>query len=181
VQDWHKRAVPLKHKGFPTPEVDQQLSHLIQFLGQSRYRPAHALLWQLLPRYIDSGNPSGPETRAATAWALGLLNENAPEPRVIQALEERLKDVGSEAPTIGGRTAEDRRVRRMSAVSLGRVKARKTLDTLRRFYTAGRPYFEPVNIACGWAIEQITGEKMSPPGTLEFSMRRWFLTPILAP
>jgi hypothetical protein len=69
----------------------------------------------------------------------------------------------------------------MSAVSLGRMKARASLDTLRRFYVTLPPNLDPVHNACGWAIEQITGEKVPPAGTMEFSMERWFLTPLVAP
>ena len=41
----------------------------------------------------------------------------------------------------------------------------------------GQPSFDPVNNACGWAIEQLTGEVMAAPKTIERVQRDWFLTP----
>jgi hypothetical protein len=49
--------------------------------------------------------------------------------------------------------------------------------SLREFYRPGVPSLSPVNYACAWAIEQMTGEKMGPPGVLEVVERDWFLAP----
>jgi len=162
-----------KPLSLPMVDYDRQLSHLVQFLGQSRYQPSEALIRQLLPRPLDTGNPAGTETRAAAAWALGFLNEKKPDPEVIVALESRLKDLGGGAR----RPPEERQVRWESAISLGRMKARVALGSLRRFY-AKKASLDPVSNACGWALEQITGEKMPPPEIAEYPVERWFLTPL---
>src|SRR5262249_18902202 len=73
---------------------------------------------------------------------------------------------------------QDGRVRRMAAISLGRMKTEDGLSMLRKFYTGGRPTLDPVHNACGWAIEQITGEVTPAAGTFEVPQRDWFLTPI---
>jgi HEAT repeat protein len=114
-------------------------------------------------------NPAGVETRAAAAWALGFISEGKPNPDLIGLLEARLTDNN---PGPGG--MEDDRVRQMAAVSLGRIKAKDSLPTLRRFYE-GKPTLQTVNNACGWAIEQITGEPVPTPGTIFKPVVGWFL------
>jgi HEAT repeat protein len=150
--------------------VDLQLSQLAQFLGQSRYRPAEPALRRLVPR------PTGPwlnsETRAAAIWALGLIHEAKADPELVRALEDRLRDMGS--PPLG---PENPRVQAMAAVALGRMKAKSALPTLRSYWS-GKLTLDPVQNACGWAIEQITGEVVPPAGTIEVPARDWFLTPL---
>jgi hypothetical protein len=137
-----------------------QLAQLCQLLGKARYRPADELLQAMVERLRNTGQPVylGEETRAAAVWALGWLHEGKPLADLVAVLVDRLTDLGRI-----GRGDEDPRVRRLCAVSLGRMRARETLPVLERYYTAKRATAEPVNNACGWAIEQITGVKMSPP------------------
>ena len=127
----------------------------------------------MLPRFVDTGNPAGQETRTATAWALGLLNKGNDNPNLARVFAERIADM--RGMPVGG---EDARIRRMSAIALGQMKTKEGLGTLRRFYSDKEPSLNVVNNACGWAIEQITGEKVPPPPTIEFPAERWFLRPI---
>lgn len=150
--------------------LDRQLSHLAQFLGVVRHRPADGLFRRMAPKADSKTNPAGPEARAAAVWALGLLHESKPVPELAVVLVGRLTAV---RPF----DIEDDRVRRMAAVTLGRMKAVDTLASLREFYRPGVPSLNPVNGACGWAIEQMTGEKMAPPGAVEVVERDWFLAP----
>ncbi len=55
------------------------------------------------------------------------------------------------------------------------MKAREALGTLRRFYQQKKPSLDPVNNACGWAIEQLTGEKVPPAQPIRRERRDWFL------
>jgi HEAT repeat protein len=164
-------------RSVPPDAIDRQLAQLVQFLGQARYRPADGRLREMLPRLVPGqpGNPPqtpvGVETRAAVAWALGLLHEGKPDADVGRALAARLTDVATPAG------AEYDRVRGMAAVSLGRMKDKNAAPTLRRFY-AGKPTLDPVNNACGWALAQITGEPVPPPGTVEQRQPAWFLSSI---
>ena len=151
--------------------VDEQLSQLAQLLGRARYRPADALFRRLAPRATPAGNPAGPEARAAAIWALGLIHEGAAPRDLVGPLVGRLSAVGP--PDV-----ESSRVRRMAAVSLGRMKAADALAPLREFRTQNKPSADVVNNACGWAIEQITGEKFPAPGVLEVTTRNWFLSPL---
>jgi HEAT repeat protein len=150
--------------------LDRQLSHLAQFLGRVRHRPADTLFQCMAPKADAKTNPAGPEARAAAVWALGLLHEGKPVPELATVLMGRLTAV---RPF----DIEDDRVRRMAAITLGRMKSADTLASLREFYRSGVPTLSPVNRACGWAIEQITGEKMTPPGVIEIVDRDWFLAP----
>jgi hypothetical protein len=136
--------------------LDQQLSQLAQFFGESKYESADTALRPMMlwpPR-------AGVQTRAASIWALGLILEGKPLGEIAAALEARL-----DAPRRWER--EDYRVRWMSAVTLGRMKAADRLPMLRLYYSAGKASLDPVNNACGWAIQCITGEVMPSPAEIE--------------
>ncbi len=149
---------------------DHQLSQLNQFLGQEK----HAAATTLLKRFVPRTSQPMPEARAAAIWALGLILDG---PSVRQsdaslaiALEERLNDGTSIPP-------EDLRVRVMSAVTLGRLRAKGSLASLQKYFPEREPSFEPLNNACGWAIAQITGQPMPAPKTIRAVQRDWFLVP----
>ncbi len=153
-----KSVNPLK---LPAAALDHQLSQLAQFMGQRRYQPAELALRAFVPRTV-SGPSLGQETRAGSIWALGMILETQSEPGLTQQLEQRLNDI----PRIMD-PGEDPRVRRMSAITLGRMKAKDSLKSLRRFYNT-KPTLDPVTLSCGWAIMQNTGEPLSKPQTIEF-------------
>jgi HEAT repeat protein len=151
--------------------ADHQLSQLNQLLGRERYAPASAVLRQFLPR-MEKPMQGGicPECRAAAIWALGMIHEGEADLKLALALEGRLNDISAPPP-------EDPRVRVMSAVTLARMEALNSLPTLRKHYRAKKPTLDPVNNACGWAVEQLTGERMPAPKTIRRRRRDWVLTP----
>jgi HEAT repeat protein len=155
-------------QSFPYEYMDHQLSQLNQFLGQQKYQQADAVLRLFVPQ--PAMRPVGPESRAAAIWALGLIHDGKTDDNLAGQLEERLNAMSTIPP-------ENPRVRRMAAITLGRLKAKDTLKSLRQHYAAKQPMEDPVNNACGWAIEQITGEPMPPPATIQRVRRDWFLTP----
>ncbi len=148
--------------------VDHQLSQLHQLLGQQKYAPAESLLREFVPK--PARPPVGAEARAAAIWALGLLHEGKEVPDLATALEARLNDTTAIPP-------ERTEVRYMSAITLGRMRARGALASLRTHYPAREPSPEPVNNACGWAIERITGEAVPPPKPIRKTWQDWFLMP----
>jgi HEAT repeat protein len=157
----------------PREAVDQQLCQLAQFFGLSRYRSAEPALRRMVPRPANpqAPVPVGQETRAAAIWALGLFHEGQPSADLVQALESRVSDIGGFMIP-----PEDYRVRSLSAVSLARMKAKDALETLRKFYPARKANADRLNNACGWAIEQLTGEVMLPPDPVEIaaeSFKNW--------
>jgi HEAT repeat protein len=159
------------HPDATTVLIDHQLSQLNQLLGQQRYEPADEALRRFIPRMErPMTTPVGQESRAAAIWALGLVHEGKPDAKLAAAVEGRLNDIGSQPP-------EDPRVRRMAAVTLGRLKAKEALPSLRNHCSDFEPTQDPVNNACGWAIEQLTGERMPAPKTLQQTQRDWFLVP----
>ena len=58
------------------------------------------------------------------------------------------------------------------------MKANDGLPALREFYVSKKPSLDPINNACGWAIEQITGEKMPAAGVVEMAYLDWFVMPL---
>ena len=174
VEGLYRRMVKVPMTGGRTgltgTDVDRQLSQLVQLLGASKYRPADSLLRQFIPPTLPE-NKLGIEARAAAAWALGKIHEGNNVPEIATMLIGRLNAIM--APDV-----EDTRVRRNSAISLGLMKSQAALPALRQFYPFKMPSLEPVNNASGWAIEQITGEKMPPPGPFAMMQGGWFLMPI---
>jgi hypothetical protein len=148
--------------------MEHQLSQLNQLFGKERYREADAALRRFIPRY-QPPPLGGMEARAAAIWALGLIHEGKTDPELATALEARLND--------GGVNPEDARVRGMSAVTLARMKTKEALRSLRKWYASGEPSADLVNNACGWAIEQLTGQAMPPPRTIQKRQLDWFLNP----
>ncbi|MEX2286512.1 MAG: HEAT repeat domain-containing protein [Planctomycetaceae bacterium] len=149
----------------PQRKINEQIRELFQAFGQMKY--AEAL--PLIARYVPKGGVWEIQTRCAAIWAGGYILEGNPDERTVNALIERLSDVDSPNP-------EDDRVRRMSAISLGRMKAEKALTALRKFYDESGPV---VGYACAWAIRKITGEDLPDPPAPTFVQRGWFLEPIL--
>jgi HEAT repeat protein len=151
------------------------LEHLLEALGTLRYEPAIPLLRQYLPP-----PPSRPDLtrgynpvwhnglRAAAAWSLGHLAAAHAEPGVVAELRKLL---GEEIGPVGA----------MAAVSLGRVRARDAVPALRQRLSGERMPLQLV-LACAWALEQITGERVPVAATRHetrpISYGEWFLEPL---
>lgn len=171
VHDFVAAKVKFRLSGKPPPDLardwtDHQLAQLNQLLGQLRYRPAARLLRTFVPKGIALGG----ESRAAALWALGFIHENKAPPDLATELLERLNDVAGVPP-------EDARVRWMAAIALGRMKAANMLAGLKKLFDPPMPTEDPVHTACGWAIQQITGEPMRAAQPIQRSRRDWFLVP----
>jgi hypothetical protein len=143
-----------------------QLSQLNQFLGEQRYAPADALLRSFIP-------PPDPkyflaEARGAAIWALGKIHEGKKVPELVAPLEARVNDIRSIPP-------EMFQVRRMSAIVLGRMKAKKALPTLQSFNNGSMRTDDIICNSCGWAIEQITGTSLPLAKPAVIEGRDWFL------
>jgi HEAT repeat protein len=151
---------------------DHQLAQLNQFIGSAKYKSADKVLREFIPRMEKPmKNAICQESRAAAIWALGMIHEDVTIPELVPVLEARLNDVMS-------LPREDSRVCRMAAVTLGRMKANEALSSLKRYCKDQKPSLDPITNACGWAIEQITGQVMQPPEPIREDQReRFFLTP----
>jgi HEAT repeat protein len=162
-----------------TGALDLQLSQLCQLMGQAKYLEAKSLFRQWIPinlpvtkkGELPAATPLGAETRAAAFWAMGKWQESQPDAELVRSFMARL---GAVNPG----DVEVQRVRTMAAIGLGRMKATAALPALREYYFAKQLSLDPVNNACGWAIEQITGEKLPREGVVEKGYVDWFVLPI---
>jgi len=160
----------------PPDQLERQLTQLVQFIGAAGYRPADAELRGLFPRILAPGmpptlTPVGPETRAAALWALGHLHAGNPAPGLVRPIQERLTGDG---PLLG---KDDSRVRRMAAVAVARMGARQSVDILRE-QGGEQTTLDAADYACRWAVAQLTGQPLPPPGVYEAPQTNWFLVPI---
>jgi HEAT repeat protein len=171
VEKAQKRPVDARRVPDPRDKIgvmmDHQLSQLNQFLGRQKYAEADGVLRRYIPRRADN---SWPECRAAAIWALGRIHEGKPDADLAALFEQRLNDTRTLPP-------ENDQVRIMAAVGLGRLKAENALPSLRGACPDFAPSLNAVSNACGWAIEQITGEAMPPPKAIRRPRRDWFLMP----
>jgi HEAT repeat protein len=174
VLEYFERRLLAGRDEVPPEAFDQQLCQLAQLLGPAHFQRADAALRQLVfPATAPKPDPKnlqvfvGREARAASTWALGWIHAGKPIPDLVRGLEGR----------INAGVHEDPRVRRMAAIALGRMKAEAALGTLRRWCPGRKPSVDAVHNACGWAIEQIAGQPMLPPGTVEATPGGWFLMP----
>lgn len=155
-----------KTQGAPAYEVQQQVSQLFEAFGQMRYAKAEPLLREHIPKMVPFGVPS----RAAAIWALGHLHAGKPEQELVKLFVARLSDLNPMFP-------EHEEVRQMSAVSLGRMHAEDSLDTLRLFLR-NDSLDSPVGYACAWAIHQIAGEPIPELPAHQLPRAGWFLEPV---
>jgi hypothetical protein len=161
------RAAAGRRIGYPFVTLDHQLSQLNQFLGKERYRAAADVLPELIPKMA---NAEGNEARASAIWALGLIHQGKVALDIATAVEQRLNDFGTLPP-------EAPQVRIMAAVALGRMKADKALSSLENHYPYRKPSRDPLNNACGWALERLTGQRMPAPVPIHQTVRDGFLVP----
>jgi hypothetical protein len=119
-----------------------------------------------MKRYVPR-SARGQESRAAAIWALGYLHENMPDEGLADDFGERLADIEGTVP-------EDERVRRMSAVSIGRMKNENEVVRLQRF--AG--WRSPSGVACLWSISRMKNEPMPEREVYYEEQRGWFLEPV---
>lgn len=148
-----------------TPGVVDLISQLFLAFGQMEYHEADELIRKYIPRNISLSE----RARSAAVWAIGRLYKGNADQELVDALVERVKDVALPQP-------EFDTVRRMSAISLGRMNAESAVPTLRDFtsYPAGL-----MSQSCYWAIERITGETpptVDPPPPVDYG--DWFLKPV---
>ncbi len=145
------------------PGFSLQVAHLFIAFGDQRYLESEPLLTAYIPKSTALGHYSRP----AAAWALGMLHEDDAKSELIRILDERLLDVGGLFP-------ENEDVRRMSAISLGRMKAETALADLRKFGEGPAV----VARACQWSLQRLTGKEPPSVPTTVTEIEGWFLQPI---
>ncbi|HND55491.1 MAG TPA: hypothetical protein PLV92_23920, partial [Pirellulaceae bacterium] len=162
----HAKSVDKAIRGMGAPpHLGPQVSQIFQTFGDQRYRESEELLRTWVPKSMLD-----PNARAAACWALGYFHVNEPDCDLVPVFVARLSDVSSPLPEMPA-------VRQLTAVGLGRMRAASQLEVLRRFAKLDGNKLA-TGIACGWSIEQLTGEKMKVSGPLEFGVGGWFIEPL---
>jgi HEAT repeat protein len=153
----------------PVPQGDHvlQVAQLFQAFGVMKFRGAEPLLREFVPKRQELGNDS----RAAACWALGYLYEGEAPDELVGMLSSRMKDRDPENPEL-------LEVRTMCAIALGRTNSPSAAEPLRQVGRMRGPD-DPLGQACGWGLEQLTGEPCPKPHRRVHNMTSWFLTPIL--
>ncbi len=151
--------------GQPKAGTYLQLSHLAQALGRLRHQPADPTLRE----YIRKMSVLHPNTRAAALWALGYLHADQPDETVSRQLLERAMDDDVQIP-------EDLEVRRMAAISLGRMKVATALDGMRSIYHRNGMQ-SALGCAAAWTIRELTGEEIPAVAPYVVWEDDWFLVP----
>jgi HEAT repeat protein len=145
--------------------IGDQLALLVQALCVMDFR--NETFEEVLRKYIPKDTGLSSSSRAAAIWTLGHFYAEQPDEQLVRQFRGRLLDAFSEEP-------ESFQVARMSAVSLGRMNAVKTLPDLR--FARGEAG-SGLGYACDWAIWQLTGEEIPPlTPTYDWETHR-FLTP----
>lgn len=141
------------------PGVSLHIAHLFIAFGDQTYEAAEPLMRE----YIPKNHSLGLESRAAAAWALGLLHEGDADSDLVPIFVGRLYDNARDPDTF--------ELRSMCAISLGRMMAESALPDLRKLASPSMP-------SCYWAIEQMTGEQ--PPEVVykPSVVNDWFLAPL---
>lgn len=147
------------------PGTESQLALLAQALGRMEHAPAIARL----KTYVPKGSPFAHVSRAAAIWALGKLLADRPDQTLVDQLVGRITDVNSP-------NAEEPLVRRMAAVSLGRLGEPRSLSALRQMVQLEGAAVD-TGIACVWAIGRIKGEPLPDIPPTIVAEDDWFLVP----
>jgi len=148
---------------------DRQLAQMHQMLGIMRYEPAR----KVMERYVPKMSGFWSEGRAGAVWALGKLYEDKPNVALSKSFVSRLSDLDPNNPELI-------HVRRMAAISLGRMKATDSLKALEVFYDVERTSLH-VGGGCRWALMRITGKDLPPLPSREASETGWFIQPLAEP
>lgn len=145
--------------------VGDQLALLAQLLGVLRYAPADPVL----RKYIRKGTALDAMSRSAAIWALGKIHAGESDEKLASLLEKRVLDAFGMMP-------EDPAVCRMSAITLGRIKADSAVESLRSALDQSGLQ-SGLGYACAWAIWRLAGEEIPPLKTEIYIDQDWFLVP----
>jgi len=165
-----KRAMEQTHLPFiVNGEKDRELAQLLQLLGLARHMPAQ----KLMERFVPKKSGFWTEARSAAIWSIGLLYEDKANDHFTKEFVARLSDLNPNDPELLG-------VRRMAAVSLGRMKGQGGVKGLEVFYELERTSRQ-VGGACRWSLMRIKGIELPPLPARETTESGWFIQPLNEP
>jgi len=143
--------------------TDRQMAHLFELLGILKTRQAIPLMETYIPKSLTFGIDS----RAAAIWSLGVIQEGEVNKALADKLLERVMDVAGIPPEFDD-------VRRVSVLSLGRLRAEQQVLELKKIVAGGVGNF-PVDLTIRWTIWKTTGEKLPIPVPPTLERTGWFL------
>ncbi|MBX3444780.1 MAG: phycocyanin alpha phycocyanobilin lyase [Planctomyces sp.] len=149
----------------PTWDIDEvapQVAHLFEGMALMNFQEADPLMRRHIPKKMV-----GAEMRGAAVWGLGVLHAGVPDEDLAKSLMERYLDTASSP-------SELPLVRRMSAVSIGRMKSAAQLEELKARVGPVAGHNSDAYSA-RWAILQISGEEIPLAEVPTFFDRGWFL------
>ncbi|NIP85325.1 MAG: hypothetical protein GTO03_07105, partial [Planctomycetales bacterium] len=158
----------------PQLRLADQVTHLLEALGEIKDRDATALFFEFLPRPPETSIFDPPtvevvyfeDPRSAALWALAACYAGEPSPEVLQAVTERFRD-----------SEEEESIRAMAAITLGRLASPSSQALLRREFHPEDPY-TPLGHASSWALQQLTGGEPHVWKRPQAVQLNWFLEPL---
>jgi len=148
-----------------TPPRDNQLAHLIELLATLKYATAIPLL----EIYVPKGDRYGVTSRCCAIWALGVIQEGQPNERLAKQLMARYMDINSVPPEVF-------EVRRAAVLTLGRLRAKPELATLKQ--SLGEAVDQDLmELTIRWALQQNSDDTVPVVGPVKTERRGWFLEP----
>ncbi len=171
---WTEQLLGAKPAAFDAQALyGRELAQLFFTFGTLDPAPARSAALKLVPK--NSGYSAA--ARAAAIWMLGKAQAGVEDKELVRLLSQRLSDQNIMEP-------EMTEVRIASAVALGRMQSKSTVNVLKRFAdlpggpTLEMPSEPPLLAACRWAINHITGETMPALPEVEDRRAGWFLEPV---
>lgn len=151
-----------------TPRRDHQVAHLMELLGTLK----DAAAIPVLEIYIPKTDRYGVNSRACAIWALGVIQEGQPNERLAKKLMERYVDTNSLPPEVF-------EVRRAAVLTLGRLRAKSQLASLKQFLGEAVDQ-ELMELSIRWALQQNSDDSLPVVGPVQLERRGWFLEPGLS-
>ena len=146
--------------------LGHQSAYLIQYAGLMRLKD----LQPFLEPNFKKSEPGGNEKRSAAMWAMGLMNENDPVPELTKSFLDRLADRSGMMP-------EQMPIRRMSAVSLGILRAKSAAPGLVEAYKLD-PVEAVIPDSAQWSLGMIGEPMLAPTVGVSNLIGGWKLNPI---
>ena len=173
VQDAVRKRLVRNEEMLKNPEskpreadIGLQSAYLIQYAGLERLQDLHALLE---PNFSKSAL-GGISKRTAAMWALGLLHEHDPDADIAKSFLGRVADRAGMMP-------EQVLVRGMSAVALGRMRAKSAVPGLLEAYQLD-PRHSLIPVSARWSLGMIGEPLLDLLQADTRSVGGWRLTPL---
>lgn len=168
----HAQSQTDNPQGTDLTAVDRQVAHLFEAMTLMNYRSVIPLMRTQVPKPPDVEGNHRRLSRGAAVWGLGYFLADENDDEFAAQLMGRVQDIGGMMPD------EIELVRRMSAISLGRMKAESQLPAMKKF-VGSEVHHDPVSESLRWAIHEISGEELPHVTHSPRVLRNWRIQPLL--